>query len=83
MICKAFGSCQKVPKYDFQSQFSMSDSIFIWNFWYNSAFLIVDFLVTRIFVTLYFPEIIPNFSQGCKSIKTSEDAYNWGEWLIL
>ena len=40
VLCKEFWCCQKVSNSDFQSQFSMSDFFFNWNYWFNSTFFV-------------------------------------------
>ena len=55
-------SCQKVPKFDFQSQFSMSKKIiriflnfvFIEEYQFRSTFLLLTFLIKSSFKSLYY-----------------------------
>ena len=55
------GRCQKVPKFDFQSQFSTSKIIgifliffFIEEYQFRSTFFVIDIFITSIFKSLYF-----------------------------
>ena len=62
------GSCQKVPKSDFQSQFSASKIIrifcifsFIEEYEFRSTFFVVDIFDNINFQIFLFSKMIPNF----------------------
>ena len=63
------GRCQKVPKSNFQSQFSMnhvnhSDLFFIEEYEFRSIFFVIDILITSIFKALYFLKWCPIFDSS-------------------
>ena len=85
------GRCQKVPKFDFQSQFSMSKIIRIFlDFFFSlkntnleAHFLLLAFFDKINFLTTLLLKLGQIFDEVAKLGKSTQDAYNPGKWLIL
>ena len=84
-------SCQNVPKFDFQSQFSMSKIIRIFlNFFFSlkntnleAHFLLLAFFDKINFLTTLLLKLGQIFDKVAKLGKSTQDAYNPGKLLIL
>ena len=83
-------SCQKVPKFDFQSQFFMSKIIriflnffFIEEYKFRSTFFVIGIFDKINFLTTLLLKLGQIFDEVAKLGKSTQDAYNLGKWLIL
>ena len=93
VVFSSFGlreSCQKVPKFDFQSQFSMSKiiQIFLNFFSLKNTNLEAQFLLLAFFdkinsLTTLLLKLGQIFDDVAKLGKSTQDAYNPEKWLIL
>ena len=78
MLFLALPPRRKVQKLDFQREFSMSKIIWIFLIFFHWK---KEF--RRTFLLKFITKIRPNFDKVAKLEKTTQDAYNWKEWLIL
>ena len=90
MLCLALPACRKVRKMDFQSQFSMSKIIGIFLIFFSlkntnleAHFLLLAFFDKINFLTTLLLKLGQIFDEVAKLGKSTQDAYNWGKWLIL
>ena len=78
------GRCQKVPKFDFQSQFSMSKIIGIFLIFFslkNIIFCYWHFLTTSIFNSLYFLKRCPIFDSVPLNQVSKFNHFLWVCWF--
>ena len=84
------GRCQNVPKFDFQSQFSMSkiiviffNFVFIEEYQFRSTFFVFDiFLITSIFKSLYFLKWCQIFDTSPLTQFSKFDNFLWLCWFL-